>query len=258
MHALPKEQSLQLAPSMEHKLAQVPLPLGLGQLATCSSHGAQPRSSALSLGLDQLAACSSHGVQPRSSASPTRTRPPCSLLLYWSTASLKYLSHWDSTTRQLHPPKEHNFSQGPLPLGLDHLAACSTNGAQPHSSASPIGTRPPGSCILPRNTASLKGLFHWDSATLQLAPPMEHSLAQVPFSLGLDHLPACSSHDSQLRSRASSTDTRHTMENKARNPYKYPPRTLWDLICLQNLKSNSKYSEPPSPAPLMNEGDPET
>ncbi|KAL2542783.1 hypothetical protein Adt_03761 [Abeliophyllum distichum] len=193
---------------MEHSLAQVPLLLGLGQLATCSSHGAQPPSS----------------------ASPTRTRPPYSLLLYWSTASLKYLSHWDSTTRQLHPSKEHSFSQGSLPLGLDHLATCSTHGARPRSSVSPTGIRPPSSCIIPRNTASLKGLSHWDSTTLQLAPPKEHSLTQVPLPLGLGHLAvasskehifsqgplplgfghlaACSSHGAQPRSSVFPTRTR--------------------------------------------------
>ncbi|KAL2541394.1 hypothetical protein Adt_02372 [Abeliophyllum distichum] len=73
----------------------------------------------------------------RSRASSTGTRPPCSLLLPWSTTSLKGLSHWDSATKQLAPPMEHNFAQGPLLLGLSHLAACSSHGAQLHSRASP-------------------------------------------------------------------------------------------------------------------------
>ncbi|KAL2491492.1 hypothetical protein Adt_27120 [Abeliophyllum distichum] len=40
------------------------------------------------------------------SASPTGTLPPCSLLLPWSNASLKCLSHWDSATLQPVPPME--------------------------------------------------------------------------------------------------------------------------------------------------------
>ncbi|KAL2504341.1 hypothetical protein Adt_19962 [Abeliophyllum distichum] len=57
------------------------------------------------------------------------------------------------------------LAQGPLPLGLGHLAACSSQGTQPRSRASPTGTRPPSSLFLPRNTTSLKGHSHWDSAT---------------------------------------------------------------------------------------------
>ncbi|KAL2454029.1 hypothetical protein Adt_48469 [Abeliophyllum distichum] len=181
----------QLVPPKDHSLAQVPLSLGLGHQA----------------------ACSSHGTQPRSRASPTRTRPPSSLFLPRNTASLKCLPHWDSATKQLILPKEHSLAQVPLPLGLDHLAACSkkhslaqvpiplglghqpacsSQGTQPRSSASPTGTRPPSDLFLPRNTASLKCLSHWDSATKQLVPLKEHSLAQVPLPLGLGHLPACS------------------------------------------------------------------
>ncbi|KAL2480569.1 hypothetical protein Adt_33535 [Abeliophyllum distichum] len=63
--------NLQLPPPMEHSFAQGPLPLGLNHLTASSSHGAQLRSR----------------------ASPTRTRPPHSFLLPWSTVSLKGLSH---------------------------------------------------------------------------------------------------------------------------------------------------------------------
>ncbi|KAL2517958.1 hypothetical protein Adt_14205 [Abeliophyllum distichum] len=113
-------------------------------------------------------------------ASPTGTRLHCSLLLprriaslkglsHWdsaagsllllrSTASLKGLSHWDSATTQLAPPTEHSLPQGSLPLRLGHIAACSSHGAQPRSRASPTRTRPHCSLLLPRRTASLKGL----------------------------------------------------------------------------------------------------
>ncbi|KAL2492893.1 hypothetical protein Adt_28521 [Abeliophyllum distichum] len=252
MHALPKEdifaqkfslKSLshwdsateQLVPPKEHSFAQVPLPLGLGHLPDCSSQGTQPRSRASPPGTRPLSSlflprntaslkCLPPGTQPPSSlfllkntaslkASPTRTRPPSSLFLPRNTASLKCLPHWDSATKQLILPKEHSLAQVPLPLGLDHLAACSkkhslaqvpiplglghqpacsSQGTQPRSSASPTGTRPPSDLFLPRNTASLKCLSHWDSATKQLVPLKEHSLAQVPLPLGLGHLPACS------------------------------------------------------------------
>ncbi|KAL2504876.1 hypothetical protein Adt_20497 [Abeliophyllum distichum] len=91
----------------------------------------------------------------------------------------KGLSHWDSATLQLAPPMQHSFVQVPLLLGLDHLVACSSRGAQLRSRASPTRTRPPCSLLLPWSTALLKGLSHWDSATLQLAPPIEHSFVQV-------------------------------------------------------------------------------
>ncbi|KAL2526403.1 hypothetical protein Adt_11457 [Abeliophyllum distichum] len=84
-------------------------------------------------------------------------------------------------------PKEDIFAQGALSLGLGHLASCSFHGAQLRSRASPIGTRPPSILLLPRSTASLNGLSHWDSATKQLAPPAEHSFAQGPLPLGLGH-----------------------------------------------------------------------
>ncbi|KAL2497089.1 hypothetical protein Adt_22639 [Abeliophyllum distichum] len=61
--------------------------------------------------------------------------------------------------------KEHNLAQMPLPLGLGHQEACSSQRTQPRSSASPTGTRPPSSLFLPRNTSSLKCLSHWNSAT---------------------------------------------------------------------------------------------
>ncbi|KAL2504438.1 hypothetical protein Adt_20059 [Abeliophyllum distichum] len=151
---------------MKHSFAQVPLPLRLGHFVACFSHGAQLRSS----------------------TSPTGTQQPCSLLLTWSTASLKCLSHWDSAILQLAPPMEHSFAQVPLPLGLGyltacsfhraqlrsstfslelgHLAACSSYGAQLSSSTSPTGTRLPCSLLLLWSTTSLKCLSHLDSATL--------------------------------------------------------------------------------------------
>ncbi|KAL2533714.1 hypothetical protein Adt_07065 [Abeliophyllum distichum] len=186
--------TLQLVPPMEHSFAQRPPPLGLRSRA--SSTGTWPPC----ILLPQVA-------QLRLRASPTGTRPPCSLLFPWSTALLKGLSHWDSTTLQLAPSMEHSFAQGPLPLGLCHLASCSSHGVQLRSRASPTGTRPPCSFLLPWSTALLKGLPHWDSTTLQLSPPMEHSFAQGPPTLGLGHLAACSSHGAQLRSTASSTRT---------------------------------------------------
>ncbi|KAL2480365.1 hypothetical protein Adt_33331 [Abeliophyllum distichum] len=203
-------------------------------------------------GLGHLAVCSFHGAQLRSRASPTGTRAPSSLLFLRSTTSLKSLFHWDSATLLLAPTTEHNLAQGPLPLGLSHLAACSSyrtqprtraspigtwphcslplplglshiaacfsRGAQPRSRASPTGTRPHCSLLLPRSTAPLKGLSHWDSATLQLVPatehnlaqgplpldsatlllatPTVHSLAQGPLPLGLGYIAACLSHGS--------------------------------------------------------------
>ncbi|KAL2485727.1 hypothetical protein Adt_30483 [Abeliophyllum distichum] len=79
---------------------------------------------------------------------------------------LKGLSHWDSATLQPAPPMEQRFTQGPLPLGLGHLAACSSDGATLRSRAFSTGTRPPCSLLLRWSNAALKGLFHWDSATL--------------------------------------------------------------------------------------------
>ncbi|KAL2480593.1 hypothetical protein Adt_33559 [Abeliophyllum distichum] len=152
--------------------------------------------------LGHVAACSSHGAQLRSRTSPTRTRPPCSLLLPWSTASLKGLSH-----------------------RLGHVATCFSHGAQLRSRASPFMTRPLCSLLLPCSTASLKGLSHWDSATLQLALPIEHSFAQGPLPLRLGHHVACSSHRAQLRLRASPTETQ-------------PPRNLlllWSTASLKGL-----------------------
>ncbi|KAL2492835.1 hypothetical protein Adt_28463 [Abeliophyllum distichum] len=213
----------QLILPKEHSLAQVPLPLGLDHLAACSKKHSLAQVP-IPLGLGHQPACSSQGTQPRSSASPTGTRPPSDLFLPRNTASLKCLSHWDSATKQLVPLKEHSLAQVPLPLGLGHLpacskehslaqvplplgfghqAACSSQGTQPRSSDSPTGTRPPSNLFLPRNTASLKCLSYWDSATKQLVPPIEHSLAQVPLPLGLGHKRACSSHGTQPRSRAS-------------------------------------------------------
>ncbi|KAL2485117.1 hypothetical protein Adt_29873 [Abeliophyllum distichum] len=144
-------------------------------------------------------------LRPR--ASPTGTRPPYSLPLPWSNALRKNLSHWDSTTLQLAPHMEQRFAQEPLPLGLGHLEACSSHRIILRARASPTETRPPCSLPLPWSNASRKSLSHWDSATLQLAPPIEQRFAQEPLPLGLGHLAACSSHRATLRTRASPTRT---------------------------------------------------
>ncbi|KAL2517259.1 hypothetical protein Adt_13506 [Abeliophyllum distichum] len=140
MHALSKE----------HSFAQGPVPLELGHLASCSSRGAQLRSKGLfhwdsatlqlappmeqsfAQTILEVAPSKEHSFAQR--ASPTGTRPPCSLLLPWSKASLKCLSHWDSATLQFAPPVEHSLAQR----------------------ASPTGTRPPCSFLLPWSTASRK------------------------------------------------------------------------------------------------------
>ncbi|KAL2486858.1 Uncharacterized protein Adt_31614 [Abeliophyllum distichum] len=149
MHALPKDDilaqgplplgpTLQLAPPIEQRFMQGPLPLGFGHLAARSSDGAT--------------------LSARTS--PTGTRPHCSLLLLWSNASLKCLSHWDSATLQLAPPMEQRFTQGPLPLGLGLIAACSSHGATLRSSASPTGTRLLCSLLLPWSDNSRNCLSH--------------------------------------------------------------------------------------------------
>ncbi|KAL2456916.1 hypothetical protein Adt_46578 [Abeliophyllum distichum] len=77
-------RSLQLVPFKETSLAQAPLPLGLGYRS-----------------------CSVQRNKPRSRASPTGTRQS---LLFRSKeqASLKRLSHWDSTFAQMFPqPTRH-------------------------------------------------------------------------------------------------------------------------------------------------------
>ncbi|KAL2474248.1 hypothetical protein Adt_34984 [Abeliophyllum distichum] len=190
MHALPKTKhlrfkglfpwdstTLQPAPPMEQRLAQGPLPLGFSHLAACSSHWdsatlqpAPPMEQRLAqgpliLGLGHLAACSSYGATLRLRASPTGTRPSCSLLLRWNNASLKGLSHWDSATLQLAPLMEQRFAQEPLPLGLSHPTARSSYGSTLRSKASPTRTRPPYSSLLLWSNTSLTGLSHWDSAT---------------------------------------------------------------------------------------------
>ncbi|KAL2492135.1 hypothetical protein Adt_27763 [Abeliophyllum distichum] len=168
------------------------------------------------------------------------------------------LSHWDSTTLQLAPPMEQRFAQVPHPLGLDRFTVYSSHGAMHRSSASPTGTRPPYSLLLPWSNAVCKCLSYWDLATLQFAPPMEQRSAQWPFQLefgllavcsshgamlctsasplGLCHISACSSHGAMLRS-STCHRTWHTMENKTRPPHKCPSRTLWDLICLPEFKN---------------------
>ncbi|KAL2491491.1 hypothetical protein Adt_27119 [Abeliophyllum distichum] len=100
------------------------------------------------------------------------------------------------------------FAQVPLPLGLDHLAAYFSHGATLRASASLTGTRPPCRLLFSWSNASLKCLSHWDSATLQLAPPIEQCFAQVPLPLELDQLAACFSHGVTLHASASPTETR--------------------------------------------------
>ncbi|KAL2487117.1 hypothetical protein Adt_31873 [Abeliophyllum distichum] len=124
---------------------------------------------------------------------------------------------------------EYSSAQGPLPLGLGHLPACSAQGMQLHSRSSPTGTRPPNSSLRPRSTDSFKGLFHWDSGHLptcsaqgallrsrtsptRTRPPTnllahEAQLCSRVSPLGLDHLTAHSAQGAQLRSRASPTTT---------------------------------------------------
>ncbi|KAL2461757.1 hypothetical protein Adt_45177 [Abeliophyllum distichum] len=171
---------------------------------------------------------------------------------------------------------DQRFVQELLPLGLGHLVACPYHGATLRARASPIGTRPPilkatlrarasptrtwppCSLLLPWNNASRKSVSHWDSATLQLAPPIEQRFAQEPVPLGLGHLAACPSHGSTLHARAFPTGTRplsvlqyfaqsppielDTIKNKARRPHKCSPRTLWDLIYLPEFQNRSKIS----------------
>ncbi|KAL2461382.1 hypothetical protein Adt_44802 [Abeliophyllum distichum] len=131
---------------MEQCFVQEPLPLGLGHLSTGSSHEAALRAR----------------------ASPTGTQPPFSSLFPWINTSCKSLSHWDSATFQLAPPMEQLFAQGPLVLGLGHLAACASHGETLRTRASPTGTRPPCSLLFPWSKASLNRLSHWDLATLHL------------------------------------------------------------------------------------------
>ncbi|KAL2486856.1 Uncharacterized protein Adt_31612 [Abeliophyllum distichum] len=156
----------------------------------------------------------------RVSASSTGTRTHCSLLLpmerhftqvplplglghlvacssYGATLRASDLSHWDSATLQLAHLMEQRFTQGPLLLGLVHLAACSSckglshlglghlatrssDGATLRARASPTWTRPPCNSLLP-----------WSDTS---PPPMKRHFAQVPLSLELSHLAACSSH----------------------------------------------------------------
>ncbi|KAL2487114.1 hypothetical protein Adt_31870 [Abeliophyllum distichum] len=226
---------------MEHSFAQGPLQLGLGHLGACSSQGALLRSRAFPIGTrlptSLLRPRRAASFQLRSRASPTQTRPSNSLFRPKSTASFKGLSHWDSATYQLAPPREHSLAQGPLPLGLDHLTDCSAQGAQLYSRVSLTGTRSPSYLLCPRSTDSLK-----------LAPSKEHSfiqgplplglghlaacsaqgeqLVQGPLPLGLGHLAACSAHGAHLRSSASPTGTR-------------PPSSLLRLRSTASLKGLS-------------------
>ncbi|KAL2474711.1 hypothetical protein Adt_35447 [Abeliophyllum distichum] len=111
-----------------HRRQKLPLPSGLGHLAAHSSQGTRLAQGPLPLGLGHLAARSFQGTMPRSRASPTRTRPPSGTFLprndglaqgplplglnhlaarsLGGTSLLKGLSHRDSTTYRLVPPKE--------------------------------------------------------------------------------------------------------------------------------------------------------
>ncbi|KAL2499537.1 hypothetical protein Adt_25087 [Abeliophyllum distichum] len=172
----------------------------------------------LPLGLGHQAACSSQGTQ---------------------------------SAKQLVPSKEHSLAQWPLPLRLGHQSTCSSQGKQPCLRAFPTGTRPPSSLFFQKNTASLKGLSHWDSTTnqlvlskehsitevpttKQLVPPNEHSLVQRPLSLGLGRQAACSSKGTQPRSSASPTGIR-------------PPSSLfltWNTTSLKDLSHTPCKSRP--------------
>ncbi|KAL2466611.1 hypothetical protein Adt_42462 [Abeliophyllum distichum] len=123
-----------------------------GRYLRSTSRAQMPRP----LGLGQL-------VPPKEQASPNGTRPPCSLLLQRNK---------------------------PRPMGLVHLAACSSKGtslaqwdsttlqlAPPQEQASPNGTRPPCSLLLQRNKPRPIGLGHFAACSSRGT-----SLAQVPRS----------------------------------------------------------------------------
>ncbi|KAL2498115.1 hypothetical protein Adt_23665 [Abeliophyllum distichum] len=198
--------------------------LGLGHQSACSTQRNKPLSSAsptetrpsislfhpkeqaslqcLShLGLGHQSACSTQRNKPFSSASPTGTRPSISLFHPKEQASLQCLSHWDSAINQLVPSKGTSLAPVPLPLGLGHQSACSTQRNKPRSSASPTGTRPSISLFLPKEQASLQCLSHWNSAI------QGTSLAQI-------------------------VSPAHQAQTKACRPHKCPPRTLRDLLYL--------------------------
>ncbi|KAL2486570.1 hypothetical protein Adt_31326 [Abeliophyllum distichum] len=162
----------QLVPSKGMSLTQVPLPLGLGNHSTCSIQRNEPRSSASPTGTRQSQLVPSKGMslaqvplppglgthtsysiqmnEPRSSASPTGTRQSLNLLHSKLRASLKCLSHRDSTLTQLVLSKGMSLAQVPLPLGLDNHSTCSIQRNEPRSSASPIGTRHSHSLFHPK------------------------------------------------------------------------------------------------------------
>ncbi|KAL2487113.1 hypothetical protein Adt_31869 [Abeliophyllum distichum] len=150
---------------MKHIFVQGPLPLGLSHLAACSTQGAQLRSRASPSGIRPHSSLLRLGITTSLKGLPPGTWTPSSLLLLGSSASLKGFSHWDSTTYKLAPLKEHSFVQGPLPLGLSDLVACSSQKVQLRSKASPTGTRPPNCFFSQMSTTSFMGLSHWNSAT---------------------------------------------------------------------------------------------
>ncbi|KAL2504673.1 hypothetical protein Adt_20294 [Abeliophyllum distichum] len=119
------DSAISFVPFKRTNLAQAPLPLGLENLL-----------------------CSIQGNKPRSSASPTGTRQ--SLLFHLKEqASLKRLSHWDSTISFV-PFKGTSLAQPPLPLGLGNLL-CSIQRNEPRSIVSPthqeqIKARSPHKC----------------------------------------------------------------------------------------------------------------
>ncbi|KAL2512213.1 hypothetical protein Adt_17813 [Abeliophyllum distichum] len=180
--------------------------------------------------------------EPRSSVSPTGTRQALSLFHPKERASLKCLSHWDSAITQLVPSRGTSLAQVPLPLGLGNHSACSIQRNEPHSSASPTGTRQALSLFHPKERASLKRLSHWDSASTQLVPSKGASLAQAPLPLGLgkhsacsiqrnENHSACSIQRNEPRSSASPTGTRqslslfHPKEQALLNCFPRPPGT---------------------------------
>ncbi|KAL2518585.1 hypothetical protein Adt_14832 [Abeliophyllum distichum] len=131
------DSAFALVPFKGTRLAQAPLPLGLG-----------------------IRSCSIQRNKPRSSTTSTGTRH--SLLFHSKEQdSLKRLSHWDSAFA-LVPFKGTSLALAPLPLGLG-VRSCSIQKNKPHSIASPLGLGI-RSCSIqrnkPRSSATPTGTRH--------------------------------------------------------------------------------------------------
>ncbi|KAL2461802.1 hypothetical protein Adt_45222 [Abeliophyllum distichum] len=108
---------------------------------------------------------------------------------------------------------EQRFAQERLPLGLGHLATCSSHRATLCARACPTGTRPP--CILP---------LPWINASARASPTGTRPLSVLQYF---------------AQSPPIELDT---IKNKARRPHKCSPRTLWDLIYLPEFQNRSNIS----------------